>query len=957
MVGLTRVLPAARQSYALARQLGYRSISSNSYVWRSGDNVSRTGFLSVGIRREDKSRWERRSPLTPEAVKDLIEQTGAQVYIQPSTKRIFTDNAYVKAGATLTEDLSPADVILGIKEVPTSKLLPGKTYVFFSHTHKGKKENMPMLKDILDKKIRLIDYELIKDPESGKRLVAFGRFAGNAGMVDGLHGMAHRFLGLGYNMPLMYLSMAHSYRSVASAKLAVRKAGNLIEEEGTPSDFGPLVFGFTGSGNVAQGALEIFKELPHEFVPAEDLPKLVKDKNPRLKKVYGVQLETKDYIRYKTGAPLASHHDYLANPSNYESCFSEKIAPYVNSVVTGAYWDQRYPRLMSNEDLAQFQRLQKQGSIDKGKMMSLVDIVCDPRGAFECLSRTTNIEDGFYYYDAIKNVEHQNVEKDGIQVMGIDILPAELPIESSEHFSQVLYPFIKDLIHPSANDFKNLPSVLANATIADNGKLLGEHSSINSHIAQQKEKQTVLLLGSGMVARPLVQHLLRRSNVRVVIASNALSEAESLAAQCQAANNQEGGETEAVQLDISDKEKLGNLVSGADVVVSLVPAFLHDTVAKTCIDHRKHMVTASYVSPEMEKLDDDAKRAGITIMNEVGLDPGIDHMSAMKIIDNAKAHGKKVRSFVSWCGGLPAPEASNVPLGYKFSWSPRGVLTASGNDAVYWADGKQHNIAGVDLLKQHFPSVRTPFQGFTFEGLANRDSLKYTDIYGLGNLNDMDTMFRGTLRYQGYSDLLYAFRKLGFLSLKEDFTSLVSSWGKHANDVLAGDKKALAHMLHLDQDNPVIDRTVDAIRFLFASGVPDNMYKAPTSLDAFSIILANRLAYKPGERDMTAMQHEFVIEDRVTNKTETVISTLIDYGVPNGETAMAKTVGLPAAMATELILDNKIHDRGVLRPIAPDVYLPILDQLEEQGVRFVEQTIEGHRRPLSDATGSGLWAA
>ncbi|KAF7721008.1 hypothetical protein EC973_005558 [Apophysomyces ossiformis] len=944
-----------------------RSISSTTRALQANQAPVKA-YRTIGLRREDKSRWERRVALTPDAVERLIQQTGTRVYVQPSTKRIFSDESYKKAGAIVTEDLSAADVILGIKEVPEASLIPGKTYLFFSHTHKGNQKNMPMLKSILDKDIRLIDYELMKD-ETGKRLVAFGQFAGNAGMVDALHGMGQRFLGLGYSTPFMYMSMAHAYRSVASAKLAVRSVGNNIEDEGTPKDFGPLVYAFTGDGNVAHGALDIFKELPHEFVPAADLPKLVKDKNPNLKKVYATHLDIADYIKGKDGSPVTSHQDYFDNPSKYQSTFHESIAPYVNCVVTGAYWDQRYPRLLTNDQLRDIQLRQSQGIIHKGKMMTLADIVCDIRGAFESLSHSTNVEDGFYYYDAIKNQEHKDDEGQGMQILGIDILPAELPIESSKFFSDKLFPYVKELIQPSAKTLSDLSPLLANATIADSGKLTQAHRGLEKLLPSTlstgvNQKKTVLLLGSGMVAAPLVNHLLKRPDVRVVVGSNVSAEATALVAGRDNA--------ESVSLDISDKEQLTRLVSGADVVVSFVPAFLHTGVAEVCVQQRKHMVTASYVSKEMQALDASAKASDVLIMNEVGLDPGIDHMSAMKIIDDAKRRNLKVRSFISWCGGLPAPEASNTPLGYKFSWSPRGVLTASGNDATYWTGGKvqatkanfqmgceltlKYTIAGRDLLRDHFPVVRTPFQGFVFEGLANRDSLSYVDTYGLGDLKDMDTMFRGTLRYQGYSDLLYAFRKLGFLDQTSPFAS--TNWDQYFAHVLSSGKQQklsesdrlqiLTSKLGLAKDHPLTERVWDALTMLSSekSATPSSPSSA---LDSLSILLARQLKYGQGERDMVAMHHEFGLE-HPSGKKETVTSTLIDYGNEH-HTAMAKTVGLPAAMTVDLVLDNKIPERGVLRPTMSHVYSPILERLEHEGVRFIEQVHPSHPIRL-DATGS-----
>ncbi|KAI9471949.1 MAG: Saccharopine dehydrogenase-domain-containing protein [Benjaminiella poitrasii] len=929
----------------------------NQYQRASYVTTRRSYVSTIGIRREDKSRWERRSALTPDTVKKLIQETGTQVYVQPSTKRIFSNTCYEKAGAVVTEDLSKADIILGIKEVPEKSLLNEKTYLFFSHTHKGNLKNMSMLQTILDKKIRLIDYELLKD-ETGKRLVAFGQFAGKAGMVDILHGMGHRFLGLGYSTPFMYTSMAHAYPTIADAKSSLRRVGELIKTTGTPKDFGPLVFAFTGGGNVFQGAMEMLKELPHEFVSAKDLADLARDKNSKLDRLYATQLDLTDYIEYKNdNRPLQSYEDYFNNPHAYQSNFHHKIAPYVNCVVTGAYWDKRYPRLMTNKQLLEFELLKKSGTIKEGKMMSLADVVCDVKGAFECLSHCTNIDDGFYYYDVINDIEHKNAEGSGIQVMGIDILPAEFPVESSSFFSEKLYPYLKKMVNTSpAATLQELPHIIQNSTITDRGKLTKPHQELKELLPSTLNgngKKTVLLLGSGMVAGPLVEHLARRPDVNIVVASNTTEEARALTAHHTNA--------EATLLDISDHSELSRLVSLADVVVSLVPAFLHTQVANVCIEQRKDMVTASYVSKEMEELETRARKAGVLIMNEVGLDPGIDHMSAMKIIDQVKRKGSKIRSFISWCGGLPAPESSNVPLGYKFSWSPRGVLTASGNDAIYWTQGKQHTIAGDSLLKKHFPVVRTPFAGFVFEGLANRNSLGYADIYGLGNLTEMDTMFRGTLRYQGYSDLLHAFGKLGFLEQSKPIADQCQYWSDYFDLVLSNKNTPLTleerhecvvNKLGLPKDHFMVQKAWSAIHYFLSSQNGINTRQGKTALDLFSALLSDRLKYEKGEKDMVAMHHEFGVEHR-SGKMETLTSTLVKYGNEH-HTAMADTVGLPTAMTVDLILDNKIPERGVQRPTQPHVYLPILEQLELKDIKFIESV-----RPFSpnqlNATGSNTW--
>ncbi|RUS28672.1 Saccharopine dehydrogenase-domain-containing protein [Jimgerdemannia flammicorona] len=1012
-------------------------------------------FKSVGIRREDKSRWERRAPLTPEAVERLIKETGARVYVQPNSNAA-PGNSSTRghlAGATIQEDLSPADIILGIKEVPIPSLLPDKTYMYFSHTHKGQHYNMPMLQNVLDKvkrwglnhdpfmhlalvtqNVRLIDYELMTDAK-GKRVIAFGKFAGYAGMIDGFHGLGNRLLGLEHSTPFLNIAMSHTYRSLASARLAVQAAGNAITDEGTPKEFGPMTMVFTGGGNVSQ-------RMPHEYVDPKDLKKIVEDKNARLNKIYATEVNVQDYLRHKDTGSFLSHEDYYANPQNYVSDFHTQIAPYATMVVNGAYWDARCPRMLTTTQLAHVQRAAPE------RMIALADISCDIQemddecldgwmreGAFEFTSHSTPIDDAFYYVDATKGVEHKDVESSGTQVMAIDILPTELPLESSQHFGAALLPYVREMV--KSHHHEN--ATLHNATIAEAGKLAPKHEALYALLGgggtpgvkvnvdkTPAGKKNVLLLGSGFVARPLVDYLLRQGEARITI-----GECERLLVGCLATGDnlaQGRPDTNVVGLDVDDKESLGRLVSGADVVVSLVPAFLHPKVAQACIDHRTHMVTASYVSADMRKLDESAKAVGITIMNEIGLDPGIDHLSAMKLIDEVQGQGGKITSFVSWCGGLPAPEVSDVPLAYKFSWSPRGVLTAGMNDARFWMGGKVvivlyatlvpgvhvspklQTIPGENLLRHHFPTVPIPFPGFAFEGLANRDSLTYVDAYKLGPIESMDTMLRGTLRYRvsgsgdprlkekcgvGYADLMYAFRRLGLLNTDIQAGGRFGSWMtdsllglssgmRHSDDTRIS---AVADKLDLPKSHAMVGTVVEALRWcvvplnidpkipiihrlsllptalsISSPAAPATPTTALAPLDAFCGLLSHKLQYNAGERDMVVLHHEFGIRAR-DGREETRTSTLISYGSFESYTAMAKTVGLPAAMAAEMIIRGvcwggtcQIPERGVLTPTMPHVYNPILEGLETEGVRMVEKTVSraaGASRPAWG--GNGVW--
>ncbi|KAI1311045.1 hypothetical protein EDD11_003552 [Mortierella claussenii] len=934
-------------------------------------------YKSIAIRREGKNRWERRAALTPEAVEKLIKETGIKVYVQPSTKRIFSDDKYRAAGATVQEDLSPADVILGIKEVPVKDLIPGKTYVYFSHTHKGQKYNMPMLQDVLDKKIRLIDYELMSN-EKKQRLVLFGKHAGYAGMIDGVHGLGQRLLGLGYSSPFLHVGMSHNYKSLASAKLALQSLGNTISDEGTPKEFGPMTFAFTGSGNVSQGAQAVFKSLPHEYVDAKDLPKIAKSKNARLDRIYAAEVNIEDHIRHKTKNVFTSAEEYFAHPEQFTSVFHKDIAPYSSMVFNGAYWDERYPRLMTTEQLKTIQS----DPANMFRMLGIADISCDINGSFEFMSHATSIEDPFFYVDAVHGREHKNTEAPGVQIMSVDILPSELPVESSQHFSDSLYPFIKELIRDNTGH-----PVLAGATIAENGSLKPAHEGLSKILAETNAKENlakikatlgstgtiatgsshkpkkVLLCGSGFVAGPLVNYLLRDPNVSITIASNSQAEATSLALG--------KANTKVVPLDVKDNDKMASLVKDSDIVVSFVPAPFHPIIAEHCIQEKKNMVTASYISPAMKALDERAQRAGITIMNEIGLDPGIDHLSAMKMIDEVKSEGGKVTSFVSWCGGLPAPEASNVPLSYKFSWSPRGVLTAGLNDAKFRMHNGFHEIPGKDLMKKHFPDVPI-YPGFNLEGVANRDSLSYADTYGLGPVEKLDTMFRGTLRYKGYADLMYSFNRLGLLNA-ENSNQHFSSWPEFMDSLLFGSgasshdnesrKAAIADRLDLPKSHASVGKVVDALQWL--SLMPTDTasnnalaaftaHNSTTTLDSFCSLLMNKLKYNPQERDMVILHHEFGVQLK-DGSEQTRTSTLVSYGTFETYTAMAKTVGLPAAMATEMLLKGEIPEKGVLAPTMPHVYNTILEKLDREGVSVLEQIVQKGMRPMLKWGGSGVF--
>lgn len=435
----------------------------------------------------------------------------------------------------------------------------------------------------------------------------------------------------------------------------------------------------------------------------------------------------------------------------------------------------------------------------------------------------------------------------------------------------------------------------------------------------------VTVLGAGLVAGPVVRHILEASSHTVTVAARSIDRANELV--------RAHPRGKAVSFDIDDAAALDRLAAESDVMVSMLPYLHHVKVAERCIAHGHHLVTTSYVSPAMRALHDRAKAAGVVLLNELGLDPGIDHMSAMKIIHGVRAAGGTVTSFRSYCGGLPAPEANDNPFGYKFSWSPRGVVLAARNAAKYLRDGVEVVIPGPELFAK--PERVTVEGAGEFEGYPNRDSTAYVGVYDLAGVK---TMFRGTLRNLGHCETWKAMADIGLFDdaprryPAESYRGVLAALsGVEVDGDVEG---AVAAKAHIARDSAPIQKLTWLGMFEGAAlPAPDT-----SPLDALVSRMVERLQYKAGERDMIVLQHEFIAD--YGDRREFLRSTLVDFGEPGGPSAMSRTVGLPAAIGVLRVLDGTIRDRGVVVPVTPEVYNPILDELEALGIRFHEE-----RRP------------
>lgn len=436
--------------------------------------------IPIGIRREDKNEWERRVPIIPEHVKELKEEHGIEVIIQPSKIRIFSDDEYVEAGAKVQDDLSPCPIIFAIKEIPLSFFEPGKTYVFFSHTTKGQPYNMPMLKKMLELKCQLIDYEKIVDAH-GNRLIAFGKYAGIAGMIDTLWILGQRLNWEGFRTPFLGIKQAIHYENLREAREEILKAGETIGKDGLPATLTPLICGITGYGNVSKGAQEILDLLPMSELAPKEVVSMWKSGEFSNQNIYKVVFKEEDMVEQIYGDEFELQ-DYYEHPEKYRSRFHTYI-PYLTLLVNGIYWDERYPRLVTKEYIKQ---LYKNGN---PHLRVIGDISCDVNGSIECTVRHTNPGNPVYVYDPLTDRTIDGWTGVGPVILAVDNLPCELPKDSSVHFSEVLKRYVPEMVRADFSgsfDRCGLPPSIKNGVIVYKGELTINYRYIENYLRGYK---------------------------------------------------------------------------------------------------------------------------------------------------------------------------------------------------------------------------------------------------------------------------------------------------------------------------------------------------------------------------------------------------------------------------------------------------------------------------------------
>jgi saccharopine dehydrogenase (NAD+, L-lysine-forming) len=435
-------------------------------------------MTKIGIRREDKSRWERRVPITPDKVRELRETHGLEFYVQPSPTRVFREEEFQAAGAVVQDDLSPASTIFAVKEIPSQYLELGKTYIFFAHVIKGQPYNMPMLRRMMELGCNLIDYEKVVD-DKGRRLIFFGWHAGVVAMIDSLWALGQRLQWEGIANPFATVRNTYTYDGLASARADVRAAGKKIEAEGLPTEIAPLIIGVAGYGNVGRGIQEILSDLPTVEIQPDEVADVANNPNASNRVVYRVTFKEEHLVAPNDPQQPFELEDYYQHPEKYHGVFDRYI-PYLTVIMNSIYWNSRYPRLVSKDYLREFW-----ANEPHPRLRVIGDASCDIEGAAECNLKVTEPDDPVYVYDPATEQETMGVTGRGPVVLAVDILPSELPREASEYFSGILEPFVPAIARADFSvpfEELDLPPEIKRAVIVYHGELTSDYRYIQQYL-------------------------------------------------------------------------------------------------------------------------------------------------------------------------------------------------------------------------------------------------------------------------------------------------------------------------------------------------------------------------------------------------------------------------------------------------------------------------------------------
>ena len=842
--------------------------------------------MTIAILAESYSPWERRAPIVPNDV-------DSRMIVQPSRQRVFADSEYEARGATVSEDVSAASVLVGIKPLPAEAVLPDKTYALFPHVIKGQAENMPLLHACLARRVRLIDFECIReggDPRS-PRTVAFGIYAGRAGVIDAMRGVGMRSTVLGTSTPFIHIAPAYTYVDYAEACESLARAGATVRATGFAPAVSPFVIAVLGDGAVARGAMDALGEMEVEWVDVAALPalsRLAGTPGDHCHRIYAVHVTHEHLVARKDGGAFDKAR-YYDHPDEFVPIFADTVAAHVSCIVTAFSWTDRFPKYLTARDLR---------SMHGWRLIALADLTCDVPGAMEPLVRATCVDDPFFVYDAETETHVAGVRGEGLLVLGTDILPTELPRDASLHFSQCLKPYV------SVFGRADLPPELRSAVITEGGRLAPRFAYLADALAAQDAPsppprgRVFLVLGSGMCADAAVEYLSRVATDTVVVASCEVESANTLCARrrnCVA----------VAPLHVGDAESDGmlrTLVHGATVVLSMLPACMHAHVAEVCLAARTPLVTPSYTSPEMVQMHDAATRAGVPVLTGMGLDPGIDDVLTHELLRGVPS---RVTRFRSLCGGVPHDADSAPPFRYKCAWSSQALLSSLTRTAHMREDGRPLHVAGDTVLHHGRPErLRVNGAWHEVEVIPNGDVETTLRHHGLEQATDA---MRGTLRHPGWCALFLALRDAGLL---EEQPVVHESWPPLAHDIL-----------QRSGENSLVRSALEVLGCFD----PATRCVGATLRDAFAQRLQKTLTYEAHVHDMILMVVEATTEDG-----QRYTATFHDVGDERGPT-LSRWVGVAAGIGASRLAEPGVRP-GLCIPTDPSVYDGVKARLDAEGL-------------------------
>ena len=817
---------------------------------------------------------------------------------------------YTEAGAEVVEDVSAAATVVGVKEVPIPNLLPGRTYLMFSHTIKAQPSNMPLLDALLAKNIRLIDYERIREADNGPRLVRFGKFAGFAGALDLIHALGDRLLALGYSTPLLHCAAAHCYASVRDGRSALDNMGREIRGGAMPSGMGPQVWVVTGArGAVGSGVLHVIEGLPLRRVSLAELPALCAPGAAYDSRViYLVEVNMQDVFERKDGSGFPGREDYLANPGAYRSRFATTIAPFATVIFHCSWWAQRFPRYMTKREM---RVLWEDGN---HRLQALADLSADVGGAFEFMPLCTTLDKPTFVLNPVtgNRSEFGDMYGDGVLIYSVDNIPSEFPLEASEHFGAKLFPFLLPIIQ-SAGDNTALPAEVRGAVLLDGGRLQPDYEYITDlRRAYDASIAHVVVVGTGSGMGPALEFLGRwpLAEVRHVPA-----------------------------LDATDAAAVERALAGCDLVVSFVPSEEHEALLQACIDRTIHLVLNHRFGGEKRRAHwfAEAKAAGVRVVVEAGCEPGLDHVACAREVNRVHAEGGRVERIRCYMGALPAATSSVAPLRHKFYSRAdvlQGLLMAS-LDGEQRTGGFSVRLDASEKLRHAPPVAAIP--ALNLELMLERDSSLLAAKYGLDD-STADATF-GTLRYWGFSSAMFALHAVGLLDAVKRTPQAGLTWrGLLARQlrvdggrerVRAALKAQLSAYRFLGEELVRVVAAMEELGLLGDSKVTANVPLIEATADK----IAESQLYAPGEADQLVLLREIdaVFPDgrRTRSRAHMVLPGTKKHS------ALALAAGLPLAIAAQLCLDGDYTEPGVWLPTGPTLAQRMHEALVAEGLEPV----------------------